>query len=114
MTRYVVYEVFTGDAHEVVTDVTDVIFTCVGSAIDINILVDGGKTHRDGAGTIHGRFVHEGYFEAVLGRPISCFNSCSTAGHATAGEQNVSGNFYCFKIRHIQVPPKLLLYCGQI
>ncbi len=63
MTGDIVNQVFPGDAHQVLANVVDVIFTGVLAVTNADILVDGRKAHGHGAGTGKGGLVHQGDFQ---------------------------------------------------
>jgi hypothetical protein len=98
-------QVFTGDPHEVLTDILDVIFDRVLAVSYADVLVDGRKTHGHGTASIHGGLVHHGHLESLFLGPVGCLSSGATGTKTTTNDQEVSTDFYGFKICHILFPP---------
>ena len=93
---HAVDQVFTDDAHEVGADHLHIVVNLIFSA---DVGVDGGQTHGHGAGTIQGRFVNQGHFQARGFRPGSSFNRSTAASHAAAHQQQVGLNIDYFRFR---------------
>ncbi|OQB07401.1 MAG: hypothetical protein BWY17_05295 [Deltaproteobacteria bacterium ADurb.Bin207] len=80
-------EVFARDAHEVLSDVADVILDRVVAGTNADVLVESGQTHRDGAGAVHGGFVDDGDFDVVLFCPVSGFDGSAAGAHAATDDE---------------------------
>ncbi len=109
VTSDIVHQVFTGYAHEILTNVLHVVFQRIFAGCVADVLVDGGKTHCNSAGTVHSGFVNHGHAEAMLLRPICCFKGGATGRHTTTDDEEISIDYYGFKIRHIITSFRLLL-----
>ena len=81
------HEVFARDAHQVVTHVIDIILHRVGAVFQANVLIDGGKTHGDSAGTIDRGLIDQGDLEPVLHGPMRGFHSGAAGGHSAAQDE---------------------------
>ncbi len=99
------HQVVTGDAHQVLLNVVDVILDGVLAAGDINVLVDRRQAHGDRTGAVHGSLVHEGDLDVILLGPIRGLDSGAAGGHAAAQDQQVGCDLYSFPVSHLEKSP---------
>jgi hypothetical protein len=93
-------QVVTGDAHQVLADVANVVFASVLVVAVANILVDGGKAHGHGAGAGGHSLVNQGNLQAIFLGPVGSLYSGATGAHAAAADQEVRIDDYGFPIFH--------------
>ncbi len=96
----VVNEVVAGDTHQVIPHVLHVVHHGVLIVAQADIQVDGREALSNGTAPVHGGFVNQGHFQPVLFRPVRRFHRRTAGRHAATDDQEISGDFYSFKIRH--------------
>ena len=78
VTGNVVDQVFSGNPHQVLANVTDIVFYRIIAVSDAHVLVDGRKPHGHRTTSVHSSLVNHSNLKTILFGPVSGLCGCTT------------------------------------
>src|SRR5262249_57467970 len=102
--RDVVDEVFTREAHQVLTHVADEVLGLVLAPLHPHVAVDGGQTHGHRAAPLDGSLLDEHDAEPLRLRPVRRLVGGAAPGHAAAHDQEIALDDFSFRLVHVSPP----------
>jgi len=94
-------QVIPAKAHEVLTDIAEVIDGTVFSLV----LVDGRKAHAHGPAALHGGLVDHGDVNIIFFGPVGAFHACPGTSHPRTDNQKIGGYLDGLEFLHSHHPP---------